>query len=165
MESHTRRASAMTPWRPKAKRRALWTRLGGLKPNGWKSGSRRLKNPSSWRNTTSHKPLKRRIVIRRRSRACDKRMKTYREQAKIFLAQNPKCAVLFGRRSTEIHHRFGRRGRLLLWQPGWLAVSALAHAAIHRLPAEARRQGLIGPVGTWNNYQKAVEYVNGSLTI
>jgi hypothetical protein len=56
---------------------------------------------------------------------------------------------------TEVHHRFGRVGRLLRWQAGWLGVSKQGHRWIHEHVEKARELGFVGPVGTWNDFERA----------
>ncbi len=134
---------------PRKQKRALWMQLrGGLKPNG--SQSRRALGSS---NFTSSKPMNR---MRLRLPRMTVRMRLYGKRARLFLRRNTRCAVFPNLKATECHHVFGRRGRLLLWEPGWRAVSALGHAVIHRAPEAARRAGLLGPIGSWNDYEKAV---------
>jgi hypothetical protein len=53
--------------------------------------------------------------------------------------------------ATECHHRFGRRGGLLKFEPFWMAVCSSCHAWIHGTPAKARELGLLAPVGQFNN--------------
>ncbi len=113
--------------------KALWTKTRlGIKPNGWRP---------------SRKPWK---PLTRRSTSYSKRVRQYRKQAKDFLRRNTRCAVFPGQPATQIHHRHGRLGRLLLDERFWLAVSAEGHAWIHDHPAEARRRRLLAPKGDWN---------------
>ena len=62
------------------------------------------------------------------------------------LKQNPKQFI----RATQIHHTRGRRGKLLIDQRFWLAVSADGHEFIHKHPYNARSLGLLCEVGDWN---------------
>lgn len=57
-------------------------------------------------------------------------------------------------RASEVHHTHGRVGRLLNYTPWWLAVCPGCHYWIHEHPAEARRLGLLCPVGEWNTQPK-----------
>ena len=68
------------------------------------------------------------------------------------------CPVFPGEPLAENHHRFGKRGRLLMWKPGWLAVSSKGHYWITNNTTSARVNGFVGPVGTWNDYERAVEH-------
>jgi len=69
--------------------------------------------------------------------------------------QDPRVFVL---PANQVHHIFGRRGRLLNWEPGWAEVSDFGQRWIHNHPAEAMKLGLIGPTGTWNDYERAVAH-------
>ncbi len=62
----------------------------------------------------------------------------------------PICARL-----NEVHHKFGRQGKLLIWKPGWIAVSKEGHRFLHSNIKIAIKNGWIGQVGTWNNFEKA----------
>lgn len=62
-------------------------------------------------------------------------------------------------RATQCHHRFGRRGRLKLWQPGWMPVCAECHDWIHRNVGNAQTLGLIAPDGIWDDFERAQVYV------
>lgn len=138
----------MNRWPRKPKRHAPWVKMrSGIKPHGWKE-----KPAASSRKTRSR--------LKPRSRSYETQMRIYRVRVKIFLASNSHCAVFKNLQSTQCHHRFGRRGRLLLWEPGWRAVSAEGQSWIHSHPIEARKRGLIGPVGTWNDYDLAVKTIN-----
>ena len=58
-------------------------------------------------------------------------------------------------RIVEVHHKYGRMGKLLTWKPGWIAVSKQGHRWIHSHITDARDYGWICPVGMWND-QKIV---------
>ncbi len=98
-----------------------------------------------------------------------KRLAEYARERKFFLAANPWCAWGLSQnppvkiRSTEIHHRFGRLGALLLWQPGWSAVSRDGQVWIHNHISLARRRGLICEKGFWNNTKVILMYSRGLL--
>ena len=61
---------------------------------------------------------------------------------------------------TETHHKYGRAGKLLNWQGGWLGVSKFGHRAIHAHIAEARKHGWICEKGLWNNQKLAEPTTN-----
>jgi hypothetical protein len=127
-----------------------------------------------WVGNSSQKP---RAKIRRVSKARAISKAIYRQQAKIFIADcqakgitcpvrenlhrlsDEQLQTFFAEggsaQVTEVHHRFGRVGRLLLWIPGWLAVSSGGHAVIHQWPAFARKMGWLAPEGAWNDYARA----------
>lgn len=77
-----------------------------------------------------------------------KRLREYRKAAKAFLVG--KVCPVTGQPASQIHHVFGRLGRLLLWQPGWIGVSAYGHDLIHRHPEIARERGWLAEKGNWN---------------
>ncbi len=124
-------------WLQKPKRpRALWTGLvNGLKPNGW----------------TKFKSIQTPTRLKPRSATYAARLRTYRRRARIFLLLNPVCAVFAGRSSSQVHHKFGRRGKLLLDERHWLAVSNEGHDKIHKKPEWARARGYLAPLGQWQN--------------
>ena len=82
----------------------------------------------------------------------------YRRRVKERLAnEKPICAVaeVVGstriQRATQVHHVFGRRGKLLLWEPGWKFVSMDGHLWIENNKKLARQLGLLAPVGKYND--------------
>ena len=98
----------------------------------------------------------------------------YRIEARAFVAESvargERCPVVaaipelrngrkyghpISARLTECHHRFGRVGKLLRWQAGWMAVSRLGHRWIHQHVSEARAHGWMAPVGQFNNQKMA----------
>lgn len=101
-------------------------------------------------------------MIKRISDKLRKRKVQYARDRKDFLIENPWCAWGLRQnppeyiRSEQIHHKFGRIGRLLNYQPGWLAVSAKGHDWINRNPAAARGLGLLCQLGQYNSYDAAV---------
>jgi hypothetical protein len=59
--------------------------------------------------------------------------------------------------ATQCHHKFGRRGNLLLWEKGWIPVSQFGHEWVHNNPKAAIKLGLLGETGTWNDFKKALQ--------
>lgn len=53
------------------------------------------------------------------------------------------------RRATQCHHKHGRRGALLLYEPLWLPVCGPCHDWIHKNIEAARYLGLYAPAGQW----------------
>ncbi len=101
----------------------------------------------------------------------DKRRKERRAYIKaknLFLEANPFCAWGLAQvppqmiPSSQVHHKFGRIGRLLLWEPGWLAVSQQGSVWIHSNIMYARALGLICEVGCWNDFERATKCVEGT---
>lgn len=105
------------------KRKALWTTLPGAK----------RPKPSS--------------------RAADE--KRYRERVKEWLIENPACFAFWrdvncDPHATQVHHKHGRVGNLLLKESLWVPVCARGHAWIHSNIASARALDLYAPKGQWN---------------
>ena len=87
----------------------------------------------------------------------------YRRRVKERLAiEVPLCRAHVARNmgvvlATECHHRNGKRGKLLLYEPFWIFVCFGCHNWIHREDPEAAQElGLLGGAGEWNN-QSAVK--------
>ncbi len=135
-------------WKRNPKRKkALWTQLdGGVKPNGFENLRR-----SPGRRLAS------------RSLQSGPRWKLYRERSTIYLKRWRHCAVFTKRLANQIHHKFGKIGKLLLWEPGWRPVSLAGHQWIDAHREEARKRGLLAPIGSWNDYRKAVRIERISL--
>jgi hypothetical protein len=82
-----------------------------------------------------------------------KELRLYDKLRVRFLKENPVCSVFpegGSNRSTQVHHRYGRRGDLLNWIDGWISVSQKGHEAIHKSPEWARRMGYLCPKGQFN---------------
>jgi hypothetical protein len=75
------------------------------------------------------------------------RLRTYAKAKKAFLAAHPVCAVCGVRKATELHHRAGRVGKLLLADWLYLPACATCHRWLH-----AKARGWI--VGPWNTMPK-----------
>ena len=92
----------------------------------------------------------RRIKARTPQRAKDEA--TYRKEASQWLRHYHFCEWEgCTKKPTEVHHRNGRRGRLLLWKNGWFALCQNHHQHVHNHPDEARRRGLLCQPGQWND--------------
>jgi hypothetical protein len=96
-----------------------------------------------------------------------KRKYVYKKLRADFIAKHPWCAWGLKQNpprkipSTQIHHRWGRIGRLLNYVPGWVAVSAEGHDDINRYPDRARGLGLLCQKGQYNSYDAAVRSCEG----
>lgn len=66
--------------------------------------------------------------------------KQYRKEARRFITTHPRCAVC-SQPSTEVHHKAGRIGELLLDQTKWLAVCSDCHVKITEDSDWAIRKG------------------------
>lgn len=81
--------------------------------------------------------------------------RAYNDRVKEWLKDKMCVACLIrtsepGAVATQCHHKHGRRGALLLYEPLWLPVCADCHDWIHRNIAAARELGLYAPAGQWN---------------
>lgn len=102
----------------------------------------------------SQKPVRKRTSKRASEEA------RYRRRVKVWLSEtyNQLCRACQLRRKTfidwskECHHRNGKVGRLLNYEPFWIPVCSACHNWIHREnPEEAQRLSLLGNAGEWNN--------------
>lgn len=59
--------------------------------------------------------------------------------------------------ATECHHKFGRFGLLLTFEPGWVPLCSSCHRWTHDNPKTARELHLICEQGSWNSYKKALQ--------
>ena len=82
-----------------------------------------------------------RSPMRRRSPRMVRLMAGYLRQRETFLLANPECGVCRVNRATQIHHRKGRLGALLVDERFWLAVCYPCHGILEANPAWAREQG------------------------
>lgn len=99
--------------------------------------------------------------IRRTSTARAKQVAQYRKLKADFLLANPicfACKKVVSEGYRYLHHVFGRRGRLLCWTPGFRTVHFDCHEWIHHNPNRAQMLGLLGPMGTFNDYNRAVAH-------
>jgi hypothetical protein len=105
------------------------------------------------------KPTKRRKPVRQVSKRRATAMVEYRREVVLYLiAQrkiNWRCPVFPHQVATEIHHKRGRVGNLLLDKRHWLAVSRDGHNWIHAHPTEARMRGWLCAPGDWNRPDEA----------
>jgi len=83
-----------------------------------------------------------------------KARRLYNKMAREYLLQNPQCAVFKNKPASEVHHRRGRLGTLLIDQRFWLAVSKEGHYLIHHHPVEAQKRKFICERGQWNTAPK-----------
>ena len=92
--------------------------------------------------------VRRQIRSRTPQRARDEAK--YRARVKVWIV-GKKC-VICQSPSVVCHHKRGRRGVLLLYEPLWVPVCNSCHDWIHdRKPGFARQLGLLAPIGQWNN--------------
>ena len=71
--------------------------------------------------------------------------KLYSTERRIFLDEHPMCEAhlpgICTKYSTDVHHKMGRIGELLLMIIHWLAVCRACHDWIENHPEEAREKG------------------------
>lgn len=104
---------------------------------------RKQRRPALWVLTWKPKQAPSRASLQRQ----------YRERVKVWL-KGKTCVVCPWLEATQCHHKFGRSGPLLLWEPGWLAVSMWGHQWIDANRNEARARGWLAEPGMWNNWRK-----------
>lgn len=162
-------------YKPKGKK-AIWYKppaapkpkpqFSSIKRKPWSSlgagllTKKKLKNYATAFSTTEDAP--KRKPVRKESKALASARRSYRARVKVWL-EGKMCAVFQHLPATECHHKFGRSGRLLLWEPGWVALSKAAHEMVHSQPEWARKFGLFGPLGTWNDFDRAYAYERNRL--
>lgn len=96
------------------------------------------------------KPIKKHKPIKPMSEKRKAESYIYTKKRKAFLAlqENQVCIVskaVFNetRLAREIHHKAGRKGKLLNYVPFWLAVSRKGHNWIHNNPEKAYQLGFL----------------------
>ena len=85
-------------------------------------------------------PKKKRKRIPMYSTKREEQIRQYSEDRLAFLEENKVCPVTKGR-TTQIHHKKGRIGKLYLDKDYWLAVSAEGHKWIEENPIKAKELG------------------------
>lgn len=82
--------------------------------------------------------------IRREAPRRARENRSYRLSRRVFLAEHPRCEFPSGcvQPATEVHHRKGRVGALLLDQSHWSALCRDHHAWVTEHPAEAVAMGI-----------------------
>ena len=107
------------------------------------------------------KPALKKVAASRR-----KQLAQYYADKAVFLAlpENQHCEICRARKAagenvriapaSEIHHKRGRRGRLLCWQPGWIASCFGCREFPHAHPARARELGLLSSPAEWDYFPR-----------
>jgi hypothetical protein len=91
--------------------------------------------------TTQVSKPKKSTGIKARSSKKEEQDKVYNDLRKVFLKENPRCAVFPSKLSTDVHHKKGRLGNNYLDVSTWLAVSRDAHRKIEDNPEWAYKMG------------------------
>lgn len=84
-------------------------------------------------------------MIKRRSEKRAKQEREYIKENKIYLEEHPYCEAkvqCHGMLSSQVHHKKGRIGDLLLNKEFWLPVCGQCHDWIENNPLEAKEKGL-----------------------
>ena len=107
-------------------------------------------SPSCAYASQKAKPKKKQAVIKPMSEKRKAESYVYTKNRKIFLAkrENKVCIVakaIFNETllTIEIHHKAGRRGKLLNYVPFWLAISRKGHMWVHANPKKAYKLGFL----------------------
>lgn len=92
-----------------------------------------------------------RAGLKRVSSKRAKENRQYTSQRKAFLLVNPFCQIRTAHcthHATDIHHRAGRLGAMLLDESEWLSACRNCHDWCHQHSNAARELGFIAPRGT-----------------
>ena len=102
-----------------------------------------------------------RTPLKKQSNARAREMRLYYRERREWLAleRNSRCAVCLGlgevpAPATEVHHKFGRIGKLLRYQPGWIPCCVNHRETPHLRRKWAMEMGLIAPAAEWNTVPK-----------
>lgn len=99
----------------------------------------------------ANQPVKRpRATLKRESPKRAKENRQYTEQRKAFLVAHPFCQIRTTHcthHATDIHHRAGRLGAMLLDESQWLSTCRNCHQWTHQHSNAARELGFIAPRG------------------
>jgi len=67
----------------------------------------------------------------------------YRPRRDKYMLDNPKCECGCGRDSEDLHHKNGRRGKMVYNIKYFMAVARVCHTKIHENPEWAREKGYL----------------------
>lgn len=95
-------------------------------------------------------PALQRSPLRRVSKKRASEGKEYQAVSRAFLVANPTCQACYKEPATELHHKRGRIGKLLIDTRFFMAVDSDCHEFIHANPNRARELGLLAPANEWN---------------
>lgn len=77
-------------------------------------------------------------------------MAPYLKERDQFLSIHTVCQCCHTKKATDLHHRRGRSGSLLMDSRHWMAACRACHNWIGDHPEEARAKGWIAAKGLWN---------------
>ena len=121
------------------KQRVIWK-------NHVQDGVRKRLCKECWSCQTIHsyKPTSKKPLAPR-SKKRSKQESEYSSKRKIFMLEHPMCQAnisgLCTHKSTDVHHKAGRVGSLLLDESKWMAVCRTCHQWIETHPIEATEKG------------------------
>ena len=101
------------------------------------------------------KEIKKPKKIKQRSKKLEDKNKVYLKINKEYLKKNPLCECGCGQSSTEIHHKGGRIGDMLVDTFGFMAVNSVCHRLIHDDHEFALNKGYVWSLEYKNNYLRS----------
>lgn len=113
---------------------------GGIKPRARMNTKPKRKN---LRSRTPERAKEERIYANQ-ARDYIQWMQSYFRQCPVVCTIPELYEKHFPCHVTEIHHKRGRRGKLLLDKRYWMPVSRVGHQWIHAHPKEAKERGWLG---------------------
>lgn len=114
-----------------------------------------LKRPTG--ATLERKATPKRTPLKKQSKARAREMAIYHQEKNEWLLrpENAACAICLclgvtPKAATEVHHKNGRIGRLLRYQPWWIPSCRSCRDVPHDRPNWARDMGILGEKNQWN---------------
>lgn len=92
---------------------------------------------------TRKTPLRCHAKLRPVSAKRAKENREYTKKRRMFLEANPLCQICQNTFSSEVHHRFGRIGKMLNDLTGFMAICSYCHRRVHEHPKWARENGFL----------------------
>lgn len=74
-----------------------------------------------------------------------------------------KTCVLCGHKDVDVHHAAGRNGIMLLLVQFWYPLCRADHSRLGDNMAEARRLGILCPIGKWNCILDEYKFLKNDL--
>lgn len=140
----------MTPAMQKAIKKASKYFGPNHKPNPIKPPKKPKQTMGRWQQHGKVKVMIKRKPIRRATATRAKQLVQYRKRVHEWLSFPTPCGNC-GARATECHHKYGRAGKLLNWEAGWIPLCQNCHQMTHAAPEWARLRRLLCDKGQWND--------------
>lgn len=146
--------------RTKRLKQALWVNI----PSQRKKLADAARSVAKRRAAARRRALARRKPVNPISDRRRKEKRLWKARERVFLAkpENKTCrccrimGVVNPRKATNTHHIYGRVGRLLLWEPGWMACCDFCHPDwIHGLGVALAIKNHIMAGSSFNSFAKA----------